>query len=1085
MDKNSEDILVQKTTADYLLNELQWDESIHAMNERLGPEGTLGRNSERDMVLTRYLGEKLMELNPGLPEKAYQDALKIVAAESSSANMQAANREKAKLHKDGVEVTFQDDKGKRITKRLRLFDFANPENNHFLVVRELWVQGEVYRRRPDIVGFVNGIPLVHIELKNVDKDVQEAYEKNLLDYKDTIPNLFHHNGVVILGNGLEAKIGSISSKYEHFNHWKRLHEDEAGIVNMETLLKGTCGKTELLDIVENFIVFDESSGDLVKIVARNHQFLGVNEAIRAVPERKEREGKLGVFWHTQGSGKSYSLLFYARKIHRKQGGNFTFLILTDREDLDDQIYDTFVGCGLANDEKDPCRAKSGVHLKTLLGEQKPYIFTTIQKFNQKVEPDNPYSHRDDIIVISDEAHRSQYGDFATNMRTALPNANFIGFTGTPLFSEKEITQRVFGGYISTYDFKRAVDDGATVPLFYDARGDDLVFKDDDGKKHSVSAPKGMNKKIADKLAELEIDDINVEQRLEKALKRDYHIITASNRLKQIAKDFVKHYANGWETGKAMIVCLDKITCARMYDLIQKYWQEHITFLESDLVNALDEQDKIWRQQQINWMKETLMALVISEEQGEVAKFREWGFDIIPHRKLMKTGFPLTEGKRLKIEDAFKKKDHPFRVSIVCAMWLTGFDVPTLSTLYLDKPLQAHTLMQAIARANRVAEGKNNGLIVDYCGILKSLRKALSTFAGRGDNGRGNDSEGGEQNPAPPKECLLEELKEALTMTCDFLQKQGFILNKILEADGFERIAIIAEAKEAVNENDETRKRFSILARIVLKKFRACLNIPEALDYRDERDAINIIYKSLQNDQEKVDIGYIMRQLHAIVDDAIDTTAVSDSGARNDEPFDISKIDFERLRKEFEASNIQRTTVQNLKVAVEDRLKKLLFKNPLRTDFQEHYEKLVREYNQEKNRVVIEKTFEELLNLVKRIGDEEARALKEGLNEETLALFDILKKPELSKREIKKIKQVAAELLDNLKAEQLKVANWRDKEGTRDAVRQRIYDFLYDDKTGLPVDNYEEEDIDMLTGVVYQHVYRAYPRLPSPVYATVQ
>lgn len=680
----TEETLVQEVTADYFLNQLEWDESVLGMYEKLGKEGDLGRLSEREVVLTRYLGLKLIELNPGLPDIAYQEALRVVCEMSSSTNIVAVNKEKYSLHQNGVEVSFYNENGDRVKKRLRLFDFDNYENNHFLLVREFWIKGDIYRRRADIVGFVNGIPLLFMEVKNVHKDIRAAYEQNLADYKDTVPQLFYHNAFIILGNGIDAKIGSVSSKFEHFNDWKRLKENEPGVVDMETLLKGTCSKSNFMDIFENFTLFDQSSGRLVKIVARNHQYLGVSRAIDAVINRGERLGKLGVFWHTQGSGKSYSIVFFAKMVHRKLGGNYTFVVLTDREDLDTQIYKTFSGCGLVDNDKDPCRADSGKDLKAMIGQQKAFVFTLIQKFNEKVDPKNPYSERDDIIVITDEAHRTQYGTLSLNLRNALPNASFIGFTGTPLFKDDEITKKVFGDYISTYDFQRAVEDKATVPLYYDARGEELVFTDDDGNEHTVADPKGINERIAEKLDELEIVDVDVQQRLERELKRDYHIITATSRLDQIAQDFVSHYANGWETGKAMFVCLDKITCVRMYQLMDYYWQQEIKSKEKSLASATDEQDLAWRERQLAWMKETLMAVVVSEEQGEVAKFEKWGLDIKPHRQLIKDGFKLTDGSRLDIEEAFKSREHPFRVAVVCAMWLTGFDVPTLSTLYLDK-----------------------------------------------------------------------------------------------------------------------------------------------------------------------------------------------------------------------------------------------------------------------------------------------------------------------------------------------------------------------------------------------------------------
>ena len=854
----TEDTLVQQTTADYLEQQLGW-ESVYAYNnEDFGPDSLLGRASDREVVLTRTLREKLVELNPDLPDEAYDDAVRQITATVTSQTIAATNREKHDLVRNGVQVTFRNDRGERVRQRVRVFDYAEPTNNHFLCVRELWVQGDLYHKRADIVGFVNGLPLLFVECKNINKNLKTAFEQNFSDYKDTIPHLFHHNAIVMFGNGEEAKIGSVTAKWEYFHDWKRLAEEEPGVVDMETLLKGVCDKQNFMDIVENFILFDESSGELKKILARNHQFLGVNLAIQSVRERKERQGKLGVFWHTQGAGKSYSMVMFTRKVHRKLGGNFTFLVLTDREDLDTQIYKTFAGCGVVDHDRDPCRAFSGEHLSHLLAEHKSHVFSLIQKFNQNVDPNEGYTQRDDIIVITDEAHRTQYGTLALNMRNALPNASYIGFTGTPLFKDDQITQRVFGGYVSTYDFQRAVEDKATVPLYYDARGDKLGVAIGD-----------LNERIAAKLEELETDDIDVQQRLERELKRDYHIITADKRLDQVARDFVQHYSTAWETGKAMLVCIDKVTCVRMHRLIDFYWQEHIRQQESALASLSDEQEEIYARRQIQWMRETQMAVVISEEQGEVRKFLQWDLDITPHRRLIKDGMDLPKSmrqqprfcnmQRMAIDEAFKEEEHPFRIAIVCAMWLTGFDVPSLSTLYLDKPLKAHTLMQAIARANRVNEGKNNGLIVDYCGILKHLRKALATFAGTQ-----SDGQGGEVDPTRPDEELLADLIETISFVRAFLDEHSASLDDVIHKTGFECNAAIVACKDAVNENDETRKRFEVMCREVFKKFKACINVKSVNAHRADRDAINIIYKRLQQDREQADIADIIQQLHQVV-----------------------------------------------------------------------------------------------------------------------------------------------------------------------------------------------------------------------------
>ena len=1068
----TEDTLVQQTTAEYLEHQLGW-ESVYAHNrEHFGPDSLLGRASDREVVLTRPLRESLSALNPGLPEAAYAEAVRQLTASVTSHTLVAANRAQYVRIRDGVQVSFRNDTGELVRERLRVFDFDEPTNNRFLCVRELWVRGDLYRRRADIVGFVNGLPLLFIECKNIHRNLQAAFERNYSDYRDTIPHLFHHNAIVLFGNGEKAKLGSITSKWEHFHEWKRLDEAEPGVVDMETLLKGVCDKHHFMDLVENFILFDESSGEPKKILARNHQVLGVNRAIRAVREREARQGRLGVFWHTQGAGKSYSMVLFARKVHRQLGGNFTFLVLTDRDDLDTQIYKTFAGCGVVDHDKDPCRAASGEDLRQLLAQHKAYVFSLIQKFNRDAGQGESYTERDDIIVITDEAHRTQYGTLALNLRNALPNASYIGFTGTPLFKDDEITRQVFGNYVSTYDFQRAVEDQATVPLYYDARGNTLGVAIGD-----------LNERIAAKLDELEIDNIDTQQRLERELKRDYHIITAHKRLDQVAQDFVQHYLAAWETGKAMLVCIDKVTCVRMHRLIEFYWQERIKELTAEMSEVSDEQKRTDGQRQIDWMRETRAAVVVSEEQGEVEKFRQWELDITPHRRLIKEGMELPAAmrsqprframQRMALDEAFKAEEHPFRIAIVCAMWLTGFDVPSLSTLYLDKPLKAHTLMQAIARANRVNEGKNNGLIVDYCGVLKHLRTALATFAA-------TQPDGGEIDPARPNTELLADLAEAIALVRTFLNERGASLDAVIRTSGFERNAAIVACKEAANENDETRKRLELLCGAVFKKFRSCLTVAGVNIYRAERDAINIIYKRLQQDRERANISAIIRTLHQVVDEAIEVRP--DSVTEKQRPYNISRIDFERLKHEFERSPTKNTIVQNLRHSVENRLRRLLQQNPLRIDFQQHYEEIVAQYNREKDRVTLEQTFEALLKLAQELDAEQSRAAREDLDEESLAVFDLLRKPRLSKADIRRIKAVAAELLATLKAGKLRVDQWRAKQATCDAVRVAIHDFLYSDKIGLP-QSYTDTEIAERSAEVFLHVFQVYPTLPSPYYET--
>ena len=580
--------------------------------------------------------------------------------------------------------------------------------------------------------------------------------------------------------------------------------------------------------------------------------------------------------------------------------------------------------------------------------------------------------------------------------------------------------------------------------------------------HPGIATDELNERIAEKLEEFETSDIDVEQRLERELRRDYHIITAPERLDTIAEDFITHYTTGWESGKAMFIAIDKVTAVKMHSLITKRWNEHAAKLEGEIASLTDNKERLALERQLTWMKETEIAVVVSEEQGEVAKFRNWDLDIKPHRRLIEEGFETADGERVDVESAFKKDGHPFRVAIVCTMWLTGFDVKSLATLYLDKPLKAHTLMQAIARANRVHEGKNNGLIVDYCGILKNLRSALATFAGH----TGEEDGGTADPPARPQEELLEELLEAIGMVRSFLASKDFRLEDIIEKSGFERNAAIVSAKEIINENDETRKRFEIMARAVFRKFKACLNVTGINDHRRAYDAISIVYKSLQEDRDQADISQIIKELQGIVGESID---VADTGSSEDgRLYDISAIDFDRLRQEFPKSPQKNTQVQNLKAVIEKRLALMLAQNPLRTDFQQHYENLVAEYNREKDRVTIEKTFEALLKFVADLDEEQERAVRESLDEPTLALFDLLKKSELTPAEIKRIKTVSTELHAKLQAELARIRDWQRKEATRDRVKQMIFDFLYSDKTGLPT-AYSEAEVTVKSDMVFGHL----------------
>lgn len=1095
---NSEDRLVQQTFAEYLHDELEW-ETIYAYNtETFGPDGTLGRESDREFVLTRDLKNAIHSLNPELPDKAVEEAIRKLIAIDLSRSITQHNQEFYGWIRSGVPVKYRNDGGETVSANARVIDFRNPANNRFLAVRELKIQGyrvPHYNRRADLICFVNGLPLVFIELKAVYKDVRAGYDGNISDYLDTIPETFHHNAFIVVSNGEKARYGSITGLWDHFVEWKRNDESDPGSLDARTLLQGMLSKVGLLDIIENFILFDDSkAGGVRKIVARNHQMLGVNRAIHSVlnqeelkkefpPEKRleysfvaedkasnarlpivkrahENLGRLGVFWHTQGSGKSYSMIFFAEKVRRTVPGNFTFVIMTDRDDLDDQIYRTFVGCGVA-DKKTP-RATSGTDLQKLLGENHRYIFSLIHKFNMDLTPDSPYSTRDDIIVISDEAHRTQAGKFARNMRLALPNAAFIGFTGTPLFRYDHLTRRIFGNYISRYDFKRSEEDGATVKLIYENRGEKLGI-----------TRLNLNDRIAEKVEESDLDPDQI-AKLESLLGKDYEVITADDRLDKIADDFVGHCSARWESGKAMLVCIDKLTCARMYQRIFPRWQEMIESLKGDVEDMSEklaaEKDADKREsltedveklvRRVQWMEDTIIEIIISEGQNEVKDFAKWDFDIRPHRDRMKRGF-VTDDKTVDVETAFKDDKHPFRIAIVCAMWLTGFDVECLSTMYIDKPLKAHTLMQAIARANRIYPGKDCGVIVDYNGMLKSLREALAQYA------MGDEDESDEEVVKPIEE-LVVLLVEAIEGTENHLKAFGFDSNRLIDSKGFDRIEALKDAVDAVYDSDESKRRFEIMAREVFSRAKALIGEPSLYVYALRIDNIDAIYKKLIQKREVSDVTDILRELQRIVNEAIRAQGVGDDHAEGI-TIDLSKLDFKKLGDEFAKKGRRKhTAVQEMCAVVEARLADMLRNNPLRMDYYKKYQEIIADYNREKDRATVEETFIRLIEFVEGLDAEQQRHVQEGLSEEELALFDLLYKDNITQTDRDKVKQASKELLEALTAMLEPMKDFWRKEQTKAEVESFIHDQLF---TKLPMPPFTTDEAQAAAKQVYNFIWQ--------------
>lgn len=1037
----SENVLVQGAAGDLLRDELGWEVQFAYNTEVLGEQGTLGRKSYNDILLTRYLYSVLKKLNPWLTDAQCLDAEKQLRHHLSTSSLLQINEEKYFFIRDGIPVAVKHKNGKTEMRRAAVIDFQHPENNHFLAVKEMKIHGELYRRRTDIVGFVNGIPLLFIELKRNDVDVQNAYTDNYTDYRDTIPQLFYYNAFLILSNGMEAKVGTLGSKYEFFHEWKRLNEADAGSVALETMLRGICRKENFLDLFENFILYDHSGGSTAKILARNHQYLGVNEAVKAYEARKLNDGKLGVFWHTQGSGKSYSMLFLSQKIRRKFAGSPTIVILTDRDELNDQISDTFENCGLLGKTKAAqFIATSGADLVNKLNGNPSFIFTLIQKFNkpdaQPIYPDH------DIIVMSDEAHRSQYGIFADNMMKLLPTAARIGFTGTPLLSSDNITARTFGGYISVYDFKRAVEDGATVPLYYENRGDKIEDLH--------------NPEITDRILEaIENADLDVDhqEKLEAEFAKEIHLLTAEKRLRSIARDFARHYSDLWTSGKAMFVCLNKVTCVRMYDYVQEYWKIEINSIKEKIKHST-QQEAQELSRKLKWMQETEMAVVISQEQNEIQTFKKWGLDIKYHREKM---------EKRKLDKEFKDAKNPFRVVFVCAMWLTGFDVKCLSCLYLDKPLKAHTLMQTIARANRVAEGKSNGLIIDYVGIVKALRKALADYTAN-VGGQGGD------DPTVDKDLLIKRILETIEKTKDYLKTKDYDLQNLIDASGFEKLTQLQAAANAVCGSVEDKKSFTTYAS-ELKRLMKYTDREEVTGaQRKEYEAIAAIYAELQKKRKHVDTTDLMVEINQIISEYVDVEPATSGDMEAGKRFDISEIDFDLLRREFAKSKTKNLIMRDLEEVIQQKLDSLLFTNPNRMNYYERYQEIIENYNSEQDRATIEKTFMDLMDLANSMDEEEKRYVREGFSsDEELSMYDMLFRDDLDKQDIKKLKEVSVSLLQKIKAKIAELDHWTDKQETKAEVDNLIRDILWND---LP-EAYDEISISAYRQKIYEYVYTRY------------
>ena len=1051
MNPYSEDQLIEQPAIG-LLEGIGW-ETLNCYSEFEKTEGSpLGRQTKSEVVLISRLRPALAQLNPDATPDTIAKAVEEFTQSRAVMSPIEANREIYTLLKDGVKVTLSDPNGEGETVEvLQVIDWDTPENNDFFAASQFWITGEMYTKRPDIVCFVNGIPLVLMEFKRIDVHLKTAYDDNLRDYKDTIPHLFWYNAFILLSNGTESKVGSLTADWEHFAEWKRIHsEDEPSTVSLETILRALCTSERLLDIVENFILFVEAQGGLVKILAKNHQYLGVNNTIKSLKRIEDSHGKLGVFWHTQGSGKSISMLFFAQKVLRKVPGNWTFVVVTDRKELDNQTYKTFASTSGVLTQQE-VHAESVIHLRQLLSEDHRYIFTLIHKFQTQGGERHPVlSKRSDIVVITDEAHRSQYDTLALNMRTALPNAAFIAFTGTPLMVGEEKTKSVFGDYVSVYDFNQSIVDRATVPLYYENRVPSLQLTNED-----------LNEDIEQVLEDAELDEAQ-QAKLEHEFAREYHLITRDERLETVAEDIVKHFMGRGYQGKAMIISIDKATAVKMFDKVQKYWKRFIEQLRSKVTTRRGS-EKVYLQERIRYMEETDMAVVVSPGQNEIDELRQKGVDITPHRTRMNTE---------DLDTKFKDPDDPFRIVFVCAMWITGFDVPSCSTIYLDKPQRNHTLMQTIARANRVYGDKNNGLIVDYIGVFRDLEKALAIYATGADLA-------GNQKPIADKSDLIGKLRAAITEITEFCRGFDIDLDNAQTDDAFQNIAQINDAMERILINDETKKGYLQLATSVTKLYKAILPDPDAHEFTRTCQLIHIIAQKIRNLTPPADISGVMTQVEELLDRSIAPEGYLieiPAEGYDTEPIDLSQIDFEQLSERFNTQH-KRVEAEKLRGAINSKLSVMIRLNRSRMDYQAKFEQMIAEYNA--GTIGVADYFERLFDFVNDLNEEDQRANTEELSEEELAVFDLLtqREPHLTAPERDEVKDAVKEMLETLKRENLGL-DWRKHTQTRAQVRLTVGNIL--DK-GLP-QPYTPELFNQKSEAIYQHIYDSYYGEGKSVYA---
>jgi len=1007
----SEDDIEQALCTRLSQPELGWkritcDPSVEAQDD----VSKTGRRNAAECVLPAVLLNALERLNPQIDKDILEQVVANLRKDYTGTDMVDTNYMFYNQLRNGINVKVKKN-GKEDFDIVRLIDFDHVENNDFHCVNQMWIKGRFRYRRPDVLLFVNGLPLVFIELKNSTVKVEESYNKNLVSYRKDIPNIFAFNQICVLSNGMQTKLGAWNAGYAFFFEWLRVNDEQEQPdrdhiakygLSITNLIDGLLRKERLLDYIENFIFFDNKR---TKIIAKNHPYLGVNNLMRSVERREELKGKLGVFWHTQGSGKSYSMVMFVRKVRRKLHGNFTFLIITDRDDLDTQIHKTFVRTEVIGN-KEESQPKNAFQLREFLSGNKPMVFTLIHKFQYDKTKKYPLlSDRKDIFVLVDEAHRTQYKQLAENMHTGLPNANYIAFTGTPLLGTKRLTNQWFGDYVSEYNFAQAIDDGSTVPLFYSRRVPEVGLENN-----------WLDADI-DKIVEEENLNDREKELLENASSRILEVIKRDERLDRIAQDIAHHFPRRGFLGKGMVVSVDKFTAVKMYDKVQRYWAEEKKALIKERNAAKSEEERNELTARLDYMNRAEMAVVISEDAEEVEKFNALGLDISFHRKKINEISP--EGK--DIEDRFKDKDDPLCLVFVCAMWLTGFDVPSLSTLYLDKPMKGHTLMQAIARANRVFPGKTCGVVVDYINVFKYMQQALADYASGGNEGT--------EYPAKDIDVLIGNIDSCI-MECDlFLQELNIHLEQIMHGeDTLDKLELLRRAYDKILEKDGRKERFKVMSNLLMNLYEAAK--PEIFErgwHNGKFSSLEYLHGLFCNRIDDEKLRRAKEKMAYTLDDSVKakvTDQQTQYAIHKGKVIDLSKLDVDNLRKHIQTAPYKALEIDNLRAFIDETLEQLINKNCTRLPFSQRYKNIIDSYNAGGSEN--EDYYEKLLQLVEDLKKEQGRATEMDLSEEELEIYDLLVKDrKLTKAEEEKVILASKNLYNRLmeKRDKLMMVDW--------------------------------------------------------------